>query len=108
MDVYVGKSSSPPTFTQEPNMFQYEMCFKSVNRLNLNSSNYQSMQAEDGYSVTIFVHGFDERENNLLRNSIVVSFEALSLGLQVGASLLAISSTAAALFYWTENMQALE
>ena len=49
------------------------MIFKKVKQLKLDSENYPVTQGE--YAVTVHVHAFDERANNLLRNRLEVSFD---------------------------------
>ena len=94
MDIYVGKASVPDTMNIEPNPFDYDMSFKHVKKLGLNSDNYPLLQSENGYSVTVYVHGIDEKANNLLNNSLKVNFQILSEALTNLVSLSAISFAA--------------
>ena len=75
MDVFVGLSqvNQVENLLQEPNEFNYDMIFKKVKQLKLDSENYPITQGE--YAVTVHVHAFDERANNLLRNRLEVSFD---------------------------------
>ena len=81
MDVFIGY----PTFRDDsPNspygndlIFAHDMHFKQVKKLALNSDNYPKFKTDGAYQVTIFVNAINEKENNLLRNSLDVSFEIL-------------------------------
>ena len=54
------------------------MHFKQVKTLKLNSDNYPKIKTDGAYKITIFVNAINEKENNLLRNSLDVSFEILA------------------------------
>jgi hypothetical protein len=73
MDVYVTGCAHA-----DPNQFQHQLLFKQTKRVTLNSYDFESLDSERGYTVTVYVPAVDENANKLLKNTLSVAFVARS------------------------------
>jgi len=49
--------------------------FKQTKRINLNSHDFENLDSDRGYTVTVYVSAVDENSNKLLNNTLTVGFE---------------------------------
>lgn len=61
MDVYVTGCAYA-----DPNQFQSTLSFKQIRRIALNSQDFENLDTERGYTVTVYVAANDEKSNSLL------------------------------------------
>lgn len=73
MDVYVTGCAHA-----DPNQFQNQLLFKQTKRVTLNSHDFENLDSERGYTVTVYVPAVDENSNKLLNNTLSVGFEVRS------------------------------
>jgi len=69
MDIYVTGCAHA-----DPNQFQNQLTFKQTKRVTLNSHDFELLDTERGYTVTVYVPAIDENANTLLNNTLSVSY----------------------------------
>ena len=77
MDVYVTGCAHA-----DPNQFQNQLLFKQTKRVTLNSHDFENLDSERGYTVTVYVPAIDENANKLLNNTLSVGFELRGAGIE--------------------------